>query len=67
MGPTGTPTVLMHPAFGRFLDDYRSITPSPEDTHALAETIAGYFPSKLDRLTAFAESFRLTPRCHFSA
>ena len=48
----------MHPAFGQFLDDYQSITPSPEDfqlAHALAETMAGYFPNGLDRLAAFAD------------
>ena len=54
---TGIPTVLMHPAFGQFFDDYQSITLSPEDfrlAHHLADTMAGYFPSELDRLTAFA-------------
>ena len=48
----------MHPAFGQFLDDCQSITPSPEDfqlAHALAETMAGYFPNELDRLAAFAD------------
>ena len=57
-GATGTPTELMHPAFGQFLDDCRSITPSPADfqlAHVLAETMAGYFPNELDRLTAFAD------------
>lgn len=51
----------MHPAFGEFLDDCSSIKPTSKDfqlTHALAEAMAGYFPSAYDRITAFTEVFQ---------